>query len=328
VIVVNSFDDLNNRTDAEIAGKIVLYNAIFTTYGETVSYRSSGAIRASKKGAVASLIRSVSPFDMQNPHTGSMSYDNTTRIPAAALTLEDSDLIQRLSIYSNISIYLYMEAQTMPDLANSRNVIAQITGSEKPNEIIVMGGHLDSWDVGTGAIDDGAGILVTWEALRIIQQSGLVPRRTIRVVGWTNEENGNRGAETYASNHINESHILAIESDSGIFAFDSFGYNGPKDDPDFGRNVLIDISKLITDVIGFNVSITNKLTGTTDISPLLRQGIPGATLNTNGDTYFWYHHSATDTIDKMNPEDFVTSSSALAALVYLVANVDEFTVRV
>ena len=204
VLVVTSFDELTKRA-SEAKGKIVLFDVPFTGYGQTVRYRGRAAIEASKVGGVAALIRSVSSGTMQNPHTGAMGYDSTVaQIPAAALSVEDAAMLHRMSDRGEkVRVTLKMSAQTMPD-APSRNIVAEIVGSEKPNEIVVLGGHIDSWDVGVGAMDDGGGVVASWEAVKLIKRLGLKPKRTIRVVAWTNEENGSRGAEGYRDAHRNE----------------------------------------------------------------------------------------------------------------------------
>ncbi|MCH8328384.1 MAG: M20/M25/M40 family metallo-hydrolase, partial [Candidatus Marinimicrobia bacterium] len=194
VLVVGSFEELDARS-TEAAGKIVLYNVPFTTYGETVQYRSRGAVEAAKHGALAVLVRSVTPHSLNTPHTGAMSNypDDGIKIPAAAVTVEDAMMMQRMADRGEtLVVRLKMGAKTLPD-ASSRNVVAEITGSEFPDEVIVMGGHIDSWDVGTGAMDDAGGCVAAWEALNLLKELGLRPRRTVRVVMWTNEEKGLEG---------------------------------------------------------------------------------------------------------------------------------------
>ena len=228
VIVVRSFDELRAKA-AQARGKMVLYNVPFTNYGATVQYRTRGAIEAARVGAVASLIRSVTPYSMRTPHTGGMSYDSTVqRIPHAAITPEDADMIERMIARGQrVSVRLTMSARTLPDAA-SRNVIGELRGRERPDEIVVMGGHIDSWDVGRGAMDDAGGVVAAWEAVRLLQRLGLRPRRTLRVVGWTNEENGLAGGRAYRDAHAADldHHVLAIESDAGVFAPRGFGFSG------------------------------------------------------------------------------------------------------
>jgi len=219
VLVVKSFEDLKTKA-AQAKGKIVLFNLPFTEYRETVIVRRLGAIEASKVGAIASLIRSVGPFSMQSPHTGNMAYeDGVKKIPHAALSLEDAEMLARMQARGEkLKINLKMEAHNLPD-GYSRNVIADIPGAEHPEQIVIVSGHIDSWDVGQGAMDDGGGCVASWEAARLMLKLGLKPKRTIRVVLWTNEENGIRGAKEYARRHANDlkNHVLAIESDSGVF---------------------------------------------------------------------------------------------------------------
>ena len=207
----------------------MLFNVPFTTYGETVVYRRTGPSRAAAAGAVAMLLRSVGPTGLRTPHTGSTAYDAAApKIPAAAITAEDADRLQRLQARGvPARVRLSMEARTEAD-AQSYNVIGEIRGRERPNEILVVGGHIDSWDVGTGASDDGGGCVVTWEALRLMKKLNLQPRRTVRVVLFTNEENGARGGAGYRDAHQAElaNHVLMLESDGGVFDPAGFGYTG------------------------------------------------------------------------------------------------------
>lgn len=321
VIVVSSFDDLKAKQD-EVSGKIVLFNVPFTTYGETVAYRTTGAVEAARHGAVASLIRSVTPYSMQTPHTGTSRYEEgIPKIPHAAITVEDAELIQRLTDRGkNVEITMKMNAQTLPE-ADSHNVIAEIRGSHYPDEIIVLGGHIDSWDVGQGAMDDGGGSVAAWEALRLIKKLGLQPKRTIRVVLWTNEENGLRGANEYyrwvkEEEQSLENHILAMESDAGVFDPIGFGFSGSEK----AFQILTEIGKLLEPVESGKV---RKGGGGADIGPLMRDGVPGMGLIVDGTRYFWYHHTAADTIDKLDMDDFNECVATMAVFAYLVADLDE-----
>jgi carboxypeptidase Q len=228
VLVVQSFVDLQQHAN-EARGKIVLFNEPYVSYGQTVAYREHGASQAAKVGAVACLIRSVTPFGLQTPHTGMMNYEEgVPRIPCAALTIEDADRLQRWQERGRqVRVRLNMAAKFLPD-AHSRNVVAEIVGREKPDEIVLVSGHLDSWDIAPGAIDDGGGAVAAWEAARLMLELGLRPRRTVRVVLWTNEENGLRGAKAYAEQHRAElpKHVLAIESDRGVFQPTGFTFKG------------------------------------------------------------------------------------------------------
>ena len=218
VVSVASFDALNALGREKVAGKIVLFNVPYEGYGKTVVYRGSGASRAAKLGAVAMLIRSVGSLAMQTPHTGALNYSEADpKIPAAAITFEDATLIQRLTDSGEtVAVHLYMEAHMLPD-ADSANVMGEIPGREKPDEIVVMGGHIDSWDVGAGAQDDGSGIMAALEAAVVIKKLGLHPRRTLRVVFWTNEENGSAGGLAYRAMAGDKIHnyVAAIEMDGG-----------------------------------------------------------------------------------------------------------------
>tara|TARA_R100000951_G_C2647058_1_gene182893 strand:- start:592 stop:1965 length:1374 start_codon:yes stop_codon:yes gene_type:complete len=320
VLLVKSFEDLESKS-AEAKGKIVLFNVPFTTYGQTVQYRVNGASAASKHGAVASVLASVASYSMQTPHTGTMSYEEgVKKIPHAALTVEDANLIERfIKRGETVTLTLKMEAKNLPD-AQSRNVIAEITGSEFPEEIIVMGGHIDAWDNGHGAMDDGGGCVAAWEALRLIKETGVRPKRTIRVVLWTNEENGLRGANEYLrwvqeDEKSLDNHILAMESDAGVFDPIGFGFSGSDD----AYKILSEIGELLKPTDSGEV---RKGGGGADIGPLMRNGVPGMGLNVDGSKYFWFHHTAVDTIDKLNIDDFNECVATMAVFAYAVADLD------
>lgn len=318
VMVASSFADLEKRA-SEAKGKIVLFTFPWTNYGETGAYRRQGAIAAAKAGALASLIRSVTPYSMRTPHTGSMAYDTTVRkIPHAALAPEDADMIARMVARGEkVVVKLTMSAQTLPDV-QSRNVMGEIRGSQFPDEVIVMGGHIDSWDVGRGAMDDAGGVVAAWEALRVLKRLGLTPKRTIRVVGWTNEENGMRGGNAYRDAHKAEldNHLLAIESDGGVFKPLGFGFTGP----DAAFATLRDIGKLL-DSIGAG-QIT-KGGGGADIGPIMALGVPGMGLNVDDSRYFWFHHTDADTVDKLDPREVAQCVATLAVMAYIVADMPE-----
>ncbi|HWA16819.1 MAG TPA: M28 family metallopeptidase [Gemmatimonadales bacterium] len=318
VLVVSTFEELEARK-AEAKGKIVLFDAPFTTYGETGRYRRTGAVAAARAGAVAVLIRSVGPYGIQTPHTGSMTYDSTvTKIPAAALSMEHAMMLHRMHDRGEkVTVRLKMEAKSLPD-AISRNVMGEIVGSEHPEEIVVIGGHIDSWDVGQGAMDDGGGVVAAWEAVKLIQRLGLKPRRTIRVVGWTNEENGFRGATTYAANLGEQvaNHVFAIESDEGTFRPKGFSFTGS----DAALAILRQVGALLKPIGAESVTTGG---GGADIAPLMRLGVPGAGLDVEGDRYFWYHHTDGDTLDKLDPADFARCVAAFAVMAYVVADLPE-----
>jgi carboxypeptidase Q len=315
VLIVSSFDEFAKR-QAEAKGRIILFDAPFVSYGETVGYRFAAASTAAKAGAVAALIRSVASNSMQNPHTGAMGYDSTTaKIPVAALSVEDAMMLHRMSDRGdNIVVTLKMGARTLPDVP-SRNVVAEILGSEKPDEIVVLGGHIDSWDVGQGAMDDGGGSVAAWEAVRLIKQLGLKPRRTIRVVLWTNEENGSRGALGYRDTHASElnKHVMAMESDNGVFKPLGYRISGP----DSALAIARDIASLLSSIGASSVAAGGS---EADVEPLLERGVPAVSLAVEGTRYFWYHHSEADTMDKLNPRDIAECVALMAVMAYVVAD--------
>ena len=317
VFVVNSFDDLKARS-SEAKGKIVLYNVPFTSYGETVQYRYRGASEAAKVGGIASLIRSVGPYSMDTPHTGTSAYeDGVKKIPHAALTLEDAAMMGRMADRGlTIKVSLYMEGRFEDDVP-SQNVMGEITGSEYPDEVIVLGGHIDSWDVGQGAHDDGGGCVAAWQAVKLIKDLGLKPKRTIRAVMWTNEENGLRGGEAYRDVHFNalDNHILAMESDAGVFKPSGFGFSGP----DESLKILQDIGTLLYRI---DSGIITKGGGGADIGPIMREGVPGMGLSVDGSRYFWYHHTPADTYDKVDKDEFNRCVATMALMAYVVADMD------
>ena len=320
VLVVKSYDDLAAKA-AQAKGKIVLFNVPFTSYGETVRYRSGGAVAAARVGAVASLVRSVGPYSMRTPHTGGMSYDSTvTRIPAAAITSEDADMIARFAARGeNVLVNLKMTAHFLPD-SPSRNVMGEIRGRELPNEVIAMGGHIDSWDVGRGAMDDAGGVVAAWEALRILKRLNLQPRRTIRVVGWTNEENGLRGGNAYRDARKADiaNQILVMESDGGVFRPLGFGFTGS----DAGFAIVQQVGTLIERAIPGSGAITRG-GGGADIGPIMALGVPGMGLNVDGTKYFWYHHTDADTVDKLDPKEVAQCAAAMAIMAYVIADMPE-----
>jgi carboxypeptidase Q len=318
VMVVTSYDDLRARA-AEARGKIVLFNVPFTNYGQTVQYRGGGAVAAARAGALASMIRSVTPYSQRTPHTGGMAYkDSVPKIPHAAITPEDADMIARMiERGQRVTVKLTMSARTMPD-APSRNIVAELRGTTMPDEVVVMGGHIDSWDVGRGAMDDAGGVVVAWEAIRILKELGLRPRRTIRVVGWTNEENGTRGGNGYRDAHRAEldKHIAAIESDGGVFKPLGFGFTGS----DTAFAIVRQIGELLA---GIGAGGIVRGGGGADIGPIMALGVPGLGLNVDGTRYFWYHHTDADTVDKLDQHDVALCVATMAVMAYVLADMPE-----
>ena len=318
VIVVNNWDELESRSN-EVPGKIVLFNAPFTSYGETVAYRYSGASVAAKHGAVASLIRSIGPWSMNTPHTGVMAYDDDVqKIPHAALTMEDAMMLSRIHDRGDkIIVKLDMNARMVADRW-SHNVLGEIKGSIYPDEVVVVGGHIDSWDVGQGAQDDGGGCIASWEAVRLIQELGLKPKRTIRCVLWTNEENGGQGNKGYRDMHMDEmdKHVLAIESDGGVFSPKGFGFSGN----DSARKIVEEIHALMKPIGANTISEGGRAA---DVAPLNDEGVPVMSLKVDGSKYFWYHHTNADTFDKVDFNEFNRCVAAIAIMAYVVADLDE-----
>jgi carboxypeptidase Q len=318
LVVVHSFEELDAARD-RVKGKIVLFNVPFTTYGETVRFRAAGPSRAGSLGAVAALVRAVGPPGLRTPHTGALAYaDGQPQIPAAALTTEDAARLQRMvDRGTTVRLKLMMEAHFLPD-ADSANVVGEIRGRELPNEVVVIGGHFDSWDVGTGSTDDGGGCVVTWEALRMMKKLNLRPRRTIRVVLWTNEENGGRGGLGYRDRHLEElpGHVMMLESDGGVFRPTGFGFSGSE----AARTKVHDIASLLSGIHADTISPSG---GGADIGPSVQQAnIPALSLDVEGN-YFLIHHTPADTIDKIDPLDIARSSAAVAIMSYVIAEMPE-----
>lgn len=316
--VVGSFAELQS-SGARVKGRIVLFNVPFTTYSETVLYRADGPSRAAALGAVAALVRAVGPPGLRTPHTGALRYqEDAPQIPAAAVATEDADRLQRMQDRgTRVRLRLKMEARFLPD-ADSFNVVAEIRGRERPEEVVVMGGHFDSWDVGTGATDDGGGCVVTWEALRLMKKLGLRPRRTVRVVLWTNEENGLRGGFAYRDRYRDQlaNHVLMLESDSGVFKPTGFGFSGS----DGARARIKEIARLLSGVQADRIGESG---GGADIGPSVQAAnIPAMSLEVDGD-YFLIHHTPADTIDKIDPGDMSRAAAAIAVMTYVVADMPE-----
>ncbi len=325
VAVVSNFEELEKLGREGVQGRIVLYDAPWEGYGKTVEYRSRGASEAARLGAVAVLIRSVGPVSLQTPHTGALRYaEDAPKIPAAALTIEGSRLIRRLTeAGERVEVHLEMEAESLPD-AQSANVIGEIRGWEKPEEVVVIGGHLDSWDVGQGAHDDGAGAIAALQAAGVLQRLGLRPRRTLRVVLWTNEENGLAGARAYRD-WIGEgitNHVAAIEMDGGSEKPVGFGMRVPDGDQrlEEAYRVAVRIGGLLE---GIGAGEITRGGGGADISPLMREGVPGFGLRTVGEHYFDWHHTHADTLDKIDPANFRLNVAAMAVFAYVLADMPD-----
>jgi len=319
VVPVASFEDLDRRGRAGIEGKIVLFNTPYEGYNRSVVYRTAGPSRAARLGAVAALVRSITPVSIQSPHTGALEYaEGFPKIPAAAVTIEDALLMQRLSDSGNtVTVHLDMEAHMLPD-ADSANVIGEIPGRERPDEIVVIGGHLDSWDVGAGAQDDGSGCITALEAAHLIHQLGLHPRRTLRVVFWTNEENGGAGGDAYRTwaGDTVKNHVAAIEMDGGAEKPIGFGLSA-NGDLQATLLRLREIGGLLERIDAATVQLGG---GGADIAPIMVDGVPGLALRTVGTHYFDWHHSRADTVDKVKLEDLRANIAAMAVMAYVLAD--------
>jgi hypothetical protein len=319
VVVVPDFSGLAKLGREKIQGKIVVYNEEYRGYGPTRVYRTAGASRAAAYGAVAALIRSVTPLAMQIPHTGDMHYDeDQPKIPAAAISPEDAMMMARLTGEGvPVKVHLEMNAHMLPD-ADSGNVMGEIPGRTRPEEVVILGGHLDSWDVGQGAQDDGASIMACLQALVLMKKLGLQPARTIRVVFWVNEENGGRGGEAYRAwvgDQISR-HVAAIEMDGGAEAPRGYGANVEES----SMALLRQIGTLLERVGAAEISGGG---GGADISALMRDGVPGLSERTVGTHYFDWHHTEADTFDKVDLEDFRKNLASLAVMGYVLADMPQ-----
>lgn len=327
VVAVKDFDELQKLGRKRIEGKIVLFNYKFdrrvseagfggNAYGQAVQYRGRGAIEAGKLGAVAVLVRSAGGSQNRLAHTGAMRYDSKIdKIPAAAVPYEDAEIIAYLVKFGKVKMKLILTPQTLPQ-TTSYNVIADLKGSEKPDEIIVVSGHLDSWDLGTGALDDAVGVAMAMQVPYLLKRLRIRPKRTIRVVAFMNEENGFVGATTYAREANADKHFAAIESDLGASHPIGFIFAGKRE----ALPYLAPLSKILgTQGAGL---IDVRASASSDISTLTRKGVPSFGPWYDSKTYFNYHHTAADTLDKVNPKELAENGSLMAVLAYGLANLE------
>jgi len=327
VLVVHNFDELNALGRDKVAGKIVLYNVIyderkalagsaFEAYGEAVVYRGRGAVAAAALGAAGSLIRSVGGADYRLPHTGA---SHSSTIPDAALAAEDADLIEHLAAQGKVRMHLTLTPQHLPDTTGF-NVVADLKGSEHPEQIVVVSGHLDSWDLGRGAIDDGAGVAVSMATAEILQRLHMRPRRTLRVIAWMDEENGGGGHAAYAKDHAHElaRHVAAVESDAG--AAHPLGF-AVKMSP----NAIAMLQPYVELLGPVGATILRPIESSpgSDITPLVEAGVPGIGIMPDSRKYFDYHHSAADTLDKVNPQDLRENAAAMAVMGFALASMPD-----
>jgi carboxypeptidase Q len=330
VLVVHSFDELRAR-EAQARGKIVLFDVPFneelalngqssTAYQQAVVYRVQGASAAARAGATAALIRTVGGANYRLPHTGVMTYDpKVPKIPTAALSAEDAMWVSRLAAEGPVTMHLKLLPQTLPD-ADSHNVIADWAGRERPEEIVIVSGHLDSWDLAQGAIDDGAGVISAMGAVHLLQSLGLHARRTIRFVGWMSEENGSAGGQSYAKSDSNvlARHVAAIESDSG--AGRPLGVSAhvtPEGMPG--------LKPLMQSLTPLGASVLSHVdeAGGADLAFMDALGVPTLEPIVDTRTYFDYHHSPADTLDKIEPDNIRRQVAVLAMMAYFLAEMPE-----
>jgi carboxypeptidase Q len=330
VIVVNSFNDLKALSPDAVKGKILLFNEKFDkrlaaqgygfeAYGGAVIYRMTAPVVGAAHGAVAVLVRSVGGADFRLPHTGMTMYDpQAPKIPAAAVTAEDADLLDHLTSQGHVKMKLTLTPQTLPD-AESYNVIADWKGAEHPEQVVVISGHLDSWDLGTGAIDDGAGVVVSMQAIHLLSQLGIHPKRTVRFIAWMSEEEGSQGAATYAQDHTADiaNHIGAIETDSGAGHPTGIYFAGKPSLEAWLRPVAQTLQP-----IGANQLFNTPETGE-DIATITTKGVPGFAPIQDSRYYFNYHHTPADTFDKVDGRELNENAAVVTVLAYALADASE-----
>uniref|UniRef100_A0A131Z1M1 Carboxypeptidase Q n=1 Tax=Rhipicephalus appendiculatus TaxID=34631 RepID=A0A131Z1M1_RHIAP len=317
VLVVKSFEELK-RNARKAKGKIVVFNQAFVSYDKTVKYREHGATEAAKAGAVAALVRSVTPFSINSPHTGVMEYGkNTPRIPTASITLEDAELLARWQDRGiKPVIKLVMGAKRLPP-GVSRNTIAEIRGRTKPKEVVAVSGHIDSWDVGQGAMDDGAGAFIAWRALAVLRRLGLRPRRTLRSILFTGEEQGITGAMDYFERHFpHERNLLNVvmESDSGTFRPLGLAFSGSNKR---ARCIVAEVLSLFASI---NATLLTLGVLEPDLEPWIKQGVPALALNTADERYFYFHHTEADTMSVLDRHELDLCTALWAAASYIFAD--------
>jgi hypothetical protein len=327
VVVVSSFEELKRLPAGAVNGKILLFNKPFdkrlaaqgnadAAYGQAVVYRGLGPSVGGAAGAIAVLVRSVGGADYRLPHTGALDYSpNSPQVPAAAVTAEDADLLANVTQQGPVRMHLTLTPKQLPAV-ESANVIADWKGSEHPEQIVIVSGHLDSWDLGTGAIDDGAGVVVSMEAIHLLKELNLHPKRTIRFIAWMDEEHGAEGSAIYAQEHGNEfgNHVGALESDQGAGHPGGIAYVGSQQLETWLRPMAAAL-----DDIGASALIRVPYAGE-DINPLTAKGVPSFAPAQDGRFYFNYHHTTADTFDKVNPNELKENAAVMAVLSYALAD--------
>ena len=346
VVFAPTFEAFDAMTPEQVKGKIVMFDPGWQGYGVNSLYRQTSASRAAAKGAVAVLVRSATGLAMQIPHTGTLRYDEAQpKIPAAAITVEDALMIERLVKEGPVQVHLQMDAHMEADV-QAGNVMGEIVGSEHPEQVVVLGGHIDSWDVGQGAQDDGSGIMATFEAVSLIHKLGLKPKRTIRIVFWVNEENGGAGGRAYRQmigDKIGDQ-VAAFEMDGGAEKPLGIGYSavagaggagggrrggaapaGPrpaaqmtpeeKQSEEWMLQIVALLKSIGTDTLAGGG-------GGSDIGPITADGVPALSPRTSAGHYFDWHHTETDTLDKVDPDDFKRNTAMLSVVAYVLADMD------
>ncbi len=326
VVSVHSFDELAALGD-EVKGKIVLYDVPMpeytrdkgSGYDAVFMYRYAGASKAAAQGAVAALVRSLTTHSLRTPHTGTMGYDpKQPKIPTAAVTVEDAEMMTRLiASGAHVEVTLKLSAKQLPD-ADSGNVVGELVGREKPDEVVVIGAHIDSWDVGQGAHDDGGSCAAVMQALTVLRKLGLQPRRTIRVVLFTNEENGGRGSKGYLAQHADElkNHVMALETDSGSFDPRGFQVSG-------NEGAIPRVRAIASLLAPIKATEVEKGYSGADVEGLESHGVVGLGLWVDESHYFDYHHTRADTLDKVDPDQLARDVAAVAVMAYVVADMPE-----
>lgn len=330
VVTVRNLDELKTLPREKVAGKIVLFNYPFdkqmaaegrggAAYEQAVFYRGGGPSAAARLGASACLIRSVGGADYRIPHTGQTTYaDDAPKIPGGAVTAEDADSIADLVRQGLVKMKLVLTSQTLPDV-ESANVIGDIKGSAHPEQVVIVSGHLDSWDLGTGAIDDGAGVAVSMEAANLIQKLHLKPKRTIRVIAWMNEENGLRGSKQYAKDHEKEwsNHFAAMETDGGAGHPLGLNIRGKRE----VKTLLAPVAAILQGSGAGMLTMVEHCGA--DIEPLEEAGIPAFSPIQDSRFYFNYHHTSADTLDKIVPKELAENAAVVAVAAYALANSEQ-----
>jgi hypothetical protein len=330
VLVVSSFEELKRLPKGAVTGKILLFNKPFdkrlaaqgngdAAYGQAVIYRGLGPSVGAAAGATAVLVRSVGGADYRLPHTGALEYSpNDPQVPAAAVTAEDADLLANLTQQGPVRMHLTLTPKQLPPV-ESANVIADWKGSEHPEQIVIVSGHLDSWDLGTGAIDDGAGVVVAMETIHLMKELNLHPKRTIRFIAWMDEEHAAEGSAIYAQEHAGEfaNHVGALESDFGAGHPAGIAFVGSPQLETWLRPMSVAL-----DDIGASALIRSPYAGE-DINPLTAKGVPSFAPAQDGRFYFNYHHTAADTFDKVNPNELNENAAVTAVLAYALADAAE-----